>query len=607
MSSERTSATSNDRFRQRQRSGVRSALIWGGVLLAALSIYLIAYALTRHFTHLAWAKAINAALKAQDTAQSAALLQACRREQPALSKKPQFVMWQNQLAVLQQNQAQKSAIFQHKLAQLRQLLEKPDAVNMQVWPLQLAETARYAATETELSQLRSIQLQCEALNRRQQLRHTQIAAELLQYINSQLKVLSRLRQQNNPAEHRNLSTKCNNILQELQQNYPAVPEIAQQALQLRKQLQHENSQLQQHEQQLQAENHAFRQILNSAFAAEAVTRAKDFLQRYPQSKYSAGVGNMLQSIQLLEQLQHDRSLSDRIAAMEQKNQQAIAFWRKEFARIMQTALQGTVFELVMNIPTEKNKIKRFETIEKVSFQPASGGRTWQIKFNSPEYGPATGVFQADGRGTVTAGSRNWNGQMLHPARPAGELPTAHWQELLYQLDLQLQTLEKTQFPHWLGKTTTAIRQNKLLPSALQQQLLTALQQTAEQLGMQPQQFIFEYQVLTQVKAFTPVFAGFLHIDSDGIRYYLLRNSSTAATAWLLNGSQPPPWPTVGVLKAGKLQIDSPQLLTGSRPVHVLAAPEQAVNWVQQLQNYRLQAAKQNLIMPELPGYLNNLK
>ena len=347
MSSERTSATSNDRFRQRQRSGVRSALIWGGVLLAALSIYLIAYALTRHFTHLAWAKAINAALKAQDTAQSAALLQACRREQPALSKKPQFVMWQNQLAVLQQNQAQKSAIFQHKLAQLRQLLEKPDAVNMQVWPLQLAETARYAATETELSQLRSIQLQCEALNRRQQLRHTQIAAELLQYINSQLKVLSRLRQQNNPAEHRNLSTKCNNILQELQQNYPAVPEIAQQALQLRKQLQHENSQLQQHEQQLQAENHAFRQILNSAFAAEAVTRAKDFLQRYPQSKYSAGVGNMLQSIQLLEQLQHDRSLSDRIAAMEQKNQQAIAFWRKEFARIMQTALQGTVFELVI--------------------------------------------------------------------------------------------------------------------------------------------------------------------------------------------------------------------------------------------------------------------
>ena len=91
MTAHYTPENGSSRAERRRRSGVRAAWIWGGVLLAGLLIYLAAFGIVRHFQHLSWSKAINAALRSGNAEEASMLLIACRREVPSLARLPRFV------------------------------------------------------------------------------------------------------------------------------------------------------------------------------------------------------------------------------------------------------------------------------------------------------------------------------------------------------------------------------------------------------------------------------------------------------------------------------------------------------------------------------------
>ena len=592
------------RKQRRYRSGVRTWLICSGILAGAALLYIFVYQISMQAAIRRWSRQINQALSLRDVALTAQLLQNCRREFPQMSSRRQFLLWQEQLLELQRANLRQQQQFRQSFRNLQQLVDRnPEQINLNV---ELAKAARYASNPEELALLRTLQQQCELLTINQTLNHSRQTAAAGKLILRNLSELSELRKKQNFADYNKLYQQTQTALNELLKKPISVPELSARNQELQQKLQAERTAGEAAQAAVQIQENDFQKILTSNTPAEIIRLSQIFLQKYPHAPAGKMLRQLIKDLQIL-QTPFQQELTQQLELASKRSDKALQEWQNNLEKIINRTLNGTIFELILQISPasaeDKNDlIKRFETWEKCAFSAPDKHGVIHIKFTDTSGQSVSGAFQTDGEGTVTTPAGSWQGKLKFTA-PRGELPMAFWQQQLYTMRAYTLDGNATEFPqfvlHWQSKIPDL---RNYLPANLYEQLSAALHQ-ADQTLQGAEQFIFDRKLLQISSEHTPVFAGLLYCPSgQNPRFFPAAASQDIRTLWLIDSRREKPFINAGLLHGNQLELLK-SLKLDKDLIYAAAGPAKSMNWQTELQKLQQKASKQKLQINKLPLFL----
>ena len=588
-----TAANSEERAERRaaarRRSGTQIGCIWSATLVVLLIIYLVGMAVLRHFNNRSWSESINSALQKGDTVSAEALIEACRRDNPGLTKRPDFAVWERQLANLKNQEAQKVQRFNRKLRQLQKQLDAENA-DPQLLLMRLTEAARECPDASQLEQLREMQLRCEALARMRELVSAQSGAQELSAIQTLFDSTPQALQQNDYARTFEILDDCDHRTKLLVQKYYNIHEIAEQGRLLQKKLRQRRISVKAAQRIFQDSEKAFSQLVLSASAALLEQNCQNFLQKYPASFRCAAVRDLLRELKFftnnkyledikLQQLKQKRSLlnSQEYLIAEIKN-----FMTKNF--------QAITYELVLQ--TADRQLVKAECYTPQTFSAPDKNGLISIAFNTVDDRKVKGEFTADGSGRVQIGNRVYQGK-LFGIKPLGELPQPYWQRRIVELDSINSSLDVLDF---MTHTLPALINDRQLPEQLRQQLAAISKQAVKRLGSTPQQYIFTHDILEFCSKSQLRFAGVRLAGESVSQIHLIAGTPLSASLWQIVFHN-------GQLKAEYLGTVQKPILTDSSNVCILAVPENSADYRQQFILWQQQALREKLYLPKLPAFM----
>ena len=588
-----------EKFRDeiRKYSGVRVGCIWSVTLLILLIVYLISMAVLRYFNHRQWSESIDSALKQGDIARAEALLTACRRDLPALRSKADFAIWERQLEVLKNNQQQKLRRFELKLGKLRKQLEAEDA-DPQLLLMRLAEVARECSDESQLEDLRELQLRCEALARMRELVSAQSGAVEIASLQEQLVHAETLLKQHEYSRFFELLESCTGRARSLVQKYYNIRKIAEQGRVLQKKIRSLHTRGTAEQQQYLASEADFVKLLQAATAADLIAGGKDFLKKYPSSSHGHDIENLFRELTFLKNQTWHNGLARQLRQQQQRLQRARQLAIKLIKEFMAENYTMVTYELVLRL--DDNRLMRWECYTPQSFSEADPQGVITIAFRDTADRKIKGEFTADGRGKVVVNGVVRQGK-LEKRQPIGDLPQPYWQRKLKMFD-GIETL-----PDFLPFLSTALPEavnDRDLPEALRSQLQVILRKVQQEFNTTPQQYMFTEKVLTFCRQSQLRFGGIV----------LLADGRIAKLNWVIDRPQPS---TVWILKAHRNKAGigfygsaRSRTVTAEVPVknfsntaHILAVMENAADCRKQLLLWQQEARQNNLVMPQLPDFL----
>ena len=604
-----TPENGSSRVERRRRSGVRAAWIWGGVLLAGLLIYLAAFGIVRHFQHLSWSKAINAALRNNNAEEAAMLLTACRREVPALARQPRFVIWQNKLLEIQQRNAARHIAFERKTAAIKKLIDSQEGETAALETM-LLDAAREASTPEEIAQIRELQTLCETLARVRMLEAAQGGVRELQTLSRNLAQLAESRQKNDFTSYRKLMQKSSALVKNLSIKYQAIPEVTAQIQKLRGQFDQEYTAGIRSEERFIAQESAFKDIAGGISAEEITRRGKAFLRKYPVGKRSDEVRNLLEELLLL-QAPHKNILQQRLDNMQDKAEKSLQALQSSWQKLMSSVLQDNRHELALYYTGKTNErspqhLMRFETWEAPEWsQPDSSGMR-HLSFNDTSGRRIAISLNSDGRGVLTLPEGKFICRLAW-GETGKTLPQAYWQNMLYDLSAIIRQTKAADTPEVLLELNLLINQEKIrLPEELAIKIFDLLLESAKVLEQVPQEFIMQRKLLDLCSKNTPVFAGLARLNAQKkVEFYPGNAAKQSGTLWrpeAQNGARA--FKLLGTMQNGKLSVQDPTALKDGK-LHVLAVPAAGADYVRVIADHRREAAGKNLKMPDLPEFLRN--
>jgi len=581
---------------RRRRAGVRAILSGTLLLLAAALLYWAVYAVTLNYKKKQRAAAIEKALQKKDLAQAAVLLDACCREYPLLTKDSRYPLWQNRLHELRSEQRSRQKIFKRKLADLKKLLagnQLPAGVNPE---FMLAETARFADSETELDELRSLQQHCATLERIALLKSAAGSVQQLKQLDQMIRQLADLRRNHQYRQYRAAAEHCRQLLEKEIMRCRNMPEIAALTAQLRSKLTAETDSGKASEQRFLQESAAFEDFVRNVIPDEFKQQCEAFLQQYPAGIFSGQVRTLQQNFNLLAAYNNQKYIRQ-LQKMAQQLQAAENCWRQEIQKIIASELHEQHFALTVKLTSGEYLL--METYEKCTFSPPGKDGIVSIKIPCLDGRTAIGRFRADAVGTIELGGKILHGQAVNTAL-SGDLPPARWQELLLQLQADTKSGKTAaDFAGYMLKTQTGIlKQLPLLPIKISRKLQAALRKSSQMPEKSWKNFIFQRKFFTFCSLNMPVFAGLAQPDKTGkLRFFPADDLPENGICFLL------------VQQAGKLKFHAvnarrklpQQFKTGT--VYPAAVIPNNTNWQKAAAVFRAEAAKEKLPMPPLPDFL----
>ena len=589
-----------ERAERRRRSGVRMGCIWSSMLLAGLLIYIAVYFILQHFNHRNWSLAINAAIREGNASEAAALLESCRQQVPALAGKAVFANWTHQVKVLQQQQAERRKIFQNKLKQMQQRLDSANADAL-LLNRELAEVARYAENESDLAQVRALQLRCEALSKLQALATAQDSLKELEKLQQGIAHLQVLQQQHRWSEFDSESGKIDRQLSRLIQQSYQLPEITRECEKLQTRLRNLAAGKNQAQQAHLQAGALYEQLLQCNDLQQAVTLVERLQRDYSQTLYAQRVKNLPAGFAVLR-----KNFTAPLLRLEQRSAQRLQQTREQLIadlkKLKSDHYHTLTCELVLQL--EDNTLLHFETYRKAEFVPQNDV-TAVIEFTTVDNRKIRGVFhRADGRGTLTVnGTTRLNGKLAN-TRPQGVLPDAPNIKILDRLITELEELPAACLPQQLIKMQTLLQEPLLSAVPLQSQLQQILARTYDKLDSTPQQLIFEQKLYQKCLANPPEWAGFVYRNGADWHVCLQRNyaDAPALSLWLIDpAEQKLRW--FGIWQNGRFTPYGAPGQLSPESVGLLAAPAEKIDLRMQIQRWQQQAIRDNLALPKLPEYL----
>ncbi len=559
---------------RRRRSGVRVGCIWGIVLLLALTLYIGAFAIMQHFNFQRWSKKINHALKQQNIAEAAALLEACKVQAPRLTRRADYAVWQSQLQRLHERQQSRRLRFATQLKKLEKALDSENADHLQL-TLLLANIARSASDEAELAEVRNLQARCESLAAMRELASAQSGAAELKVLRERYLQSMVLLEKDDFQKFRTLNTQGCRRLQILLQKYYKFPELTAQLRRLQRQYRESADLARQREAHMLIMEGEFEALLKDSSAQNMEQKCRNFLQKYPQSRRAAAVKALLQQLPMLQE-PFAETLKRRLDSMERDLQHSRQQFQDDLRKFAGKVHTPVRCELVIQL--DDKTLKSWETTDLVRFSQSDAQDISQIKFTTLQGESLQGSFAADGSGSVQISNVQYRGR-LYRGKPEGMLPKSYWQERV--LDIAYGNYGKN-FLTGLAELPRIIKDDPRLPEHVKNNLLEICKRAQQNLKMSPEQYIFSRSVLSYCAAHTPVFAG---VSVNG-KLNVVGNIAPQTTRWLLLD--------------GKWQRGS-----NDSVICVVAVAKDAGNYAEMQKKWQEYAAAEKLVVPELPEFLRN--
>ena len=588
-----TAANSEERAERRaaarRHSGMQIGCIWSATLVILLIIYLVSMAILRHFNYRSWSESINNALKKGDIANAEALIESCRRDNPELTKRPDFAVWERQLATLKNKEAQKVQRFDRKLRQLQKQLDAEDA-DPQLLLMRLTEAARECPDASQLEQLREMQLRCEALARMRELVSAQSGAQELSAIQTLFDSTTQTLQQNDYARTFEILDDCDHRTKLLVQKYYNIHEIAEQGRLLQKKIRRQRMSTQAAQRNFQDSEKAFSQLVLSASAALLEHNCQNFLQKYPASFRCAAVRNLLRELPFLNNQQWLKQLKEQQLKQQHSLQNTQKYLIAEIKNFMTKNFQAITYELVLQ--TADRQLLRLECYTPQTFSAPDKNGMISIAFNTVDDRKVKGEFTSDGNGKVQINNRIYQGKLVG-IKPVGELPQPYWQRRIVVLDGINSSLDVLEF---MTHTLPALINDRQLPEHLRQQLAAINKQATARLGSTPQQYIFTREILDFCSKSKLRFAGVRIAGENVSQIHLIAGTPLSASLWQIVFHN-------GQLKVEYLGTVQKPNLTDSNNVCILAVPENSADYRQQFILWQQQALREKLYLPKLPAFM----
>ncbi len=592
------------RAERRRRSGVKCLLLAAGILAMAVLLYIAVYRAVDAIACCRRAESISHALQNSNIEQAAALLEQTNRENPRWAKRRNFAVLRRQLHDLQQ----KRVLRRQKFVSLVKNLEaklfssgrnlgsgEADAI----FKL-LTQAALHASTPEEFFRVQELQKHCEVISKNIRLQQAQQSVAELKRLEKNLQILALMSSKNDFPGFKKLAASTMESAGNLSLAHHALPEIAAQAKLLRENLQKEIEKVRYAEKLYCAQEQMFQQISSTVYPAELIQQSRQFLQQYPASHRSSEVKNLLTELQFIQR-PHLAVLQKQQTVMYSKNLAARRNFLDSLQKILNSELQGTLFELVLQL--KNHRIKRFETFEKTQFKTAANGQKI-IKIKTADGSHLQGCFNANGSGEIICNGFKFTGKLIN-CRPEGELPNAFWQEFLYELEKDASLTDSGNFPEFLSKCRRQIKNEPLLPETLQNKLLNAIKKSESSLGCSAEQFIFSREILRQTAENPPVFAGLIKFDDHGIiRFYPVDDLRQGRSLYLveLEGKR------YKLKRIGKWSNNhftaEKKFSPPNKYIHAVFVPEAVADYRQLLAKYRQAAAEKSLQLPPLPDFMS---
>lgn len=562
------------RSERRRHAGIRSALIWGGVLLLALLFYLAACGIAGHFQSLRWSRAINAAVRQGDAETLAALLQSCRKAMPEMVRRVEFAIWQQHLLTLRERQMHRKEVFKQKLAALKTLADS-DAPGKVTLELELAEAARYASNEEELADLRQLQLYCESLNRTRELATAQSGVEALKKTARWLEEIDSMLQAGKWQQAGERLEFCRQQLALIRRGFQKFPAVADAAEQQEKKLSIllDKARTVQ-EESLQAEK-AFAE-LPVGDLKEFQSAARKLLEQYKNTPRAAEVQKLLADANILQR-PYKAAATARVERMQKLAAAARQSLTQALTAVAKLNLNGLTSELIVQDQT--GKIHFFETYEKPLLQKNQQTGAEEMIFNDLSKRRIKVRFLPDRVEVALPDIGVISGKLVRQLQN-GTLPDTTWQQMLFSFQRELELLNDAASGRFIQDKINAVQLDKHLNPAIKKALSQAFNTAAEILTVPPEQFDFELSVWKTIAANTPVFYG--------INPSLLPENSSC---WRIDSRQENPF---------VLLHSTPRKMENT----LLAVPENRVDYTWLMQKWQLEAQEKNLKLPkDLPEFV----
>ena len=592
----------DSRQKKRLRSGMCTAAVTAGVLLLLFLLYGVTGRILKSIAERRWQRTIAAAVKSGDTEKTAELLEKCRQEAPYLQQKAIYKKWQKEYLRLLDIKRFRQQEFNKRLTVLQEKLKNPPEDKF-LWAEALTMLVSYASCEEEFARVRELEEHCKALEKLRMLKAASAGAKALEILGKDIENLQQLKRQQKWLIFQKNSRVVEKQITGIIIKYAAVPEIVQNAMQIKKTLEELQSAASAAETHAKAEKLHYSKLF-TANSEEALRAAiGDFLKRYPRSIYAPELENTLNELQALQHTYREQ-LDFIVKSMAKNKQIAHNMYRKELDRIIEQELKFGSFELILH--TDSNRIVRFETLYQAPFTLQQDGR-YVIAFADLDGNQVSGSFNVDGSGWVTTSSgARYQGRIAY-GKVAGTLPKSVKQYVLLKLDEFMQNYKDEDFPVFLYFMDQKMNSGKfnLLPIAVKEKLQAARTLAEKHLNAAALQFIFTEEIIKCCRDNTPVFAGIVKSEPEG----LLFTPSTAAlicdkkaTLWLVNSRQNNRFEVLGTWENSRIINTGKSLPTGSK-LYIAAISANGADFTELLKKWQKTSSQNQLKMPVLPEFL----
>lgn len=579
------------RSERRRRSGVRAGMIWGTVLLLALLIYLGMFAVMENISANRWRAAINQAFRQEENiSEISALLEACRIQAPRVAKRPEYAGWQNRLRTLQKRRENRKLLFKTQLDELKKLLDSENADHIKL-NLALANIARNASDEAELTELRTLQARCEALSEMRELATARSGV-------AEIDELKKLHEQITESLHRRdlqtfeqLDRKGQSKIKLLLQTYYKFPEITAQARRLSKKFRSSAELAQKLRADILLENKDIEEVFKSTSLEKLQHNCQLFLKNHPRSEFAIQVQYLQKQLRILE---HDNTQKTRqlLADMIHRREQAKLQLQRDLQNIANMELKSSLRELT--IQQADSTLMSWTTSDLGRFSQPDADDMRSIAFVTTDGQKLQGSFDASGNGNVTVNGKTYSGK-LYSGKAEGALPNCYWQQKL--LDICYVNVQ-SEFFTLISELPGKIENDPRFPERIKTSLLNILADANKTFKTTPEQYIFSQAVLEYCIQHPITFAGMVYCGNDGKEQFCsvqYMGENDQATIWLVFDQKP-------FFK--HFQKNKP--FADDRYPHIAVTSKGFVDYTDKLAQWRKTAAEKNLQLPELPDFLQGM-